>query len=264
MNYWSQSPAHIFVAAHRGWSSRYPENTMEAFRAAMDLGVDQVETDIRVTKDGELVLIHDANVDRTTNGSGKVLDFTYNELKKLDAGCKKDPAFSGCYIPTLREFLTLAAEYPMMTVDLELKEYPTPGHEEIAYSVCDRTIAMVEEFGFADRCVLNTFSGKLHEYIQQKYGNRCRQHIYFPYSHLGEITLDPCSYAYCCCMFGKPNMASAEDFAKIAARGVQPWAGASVKDAPTVDEAIAAGACLITCNNPDTILSLLRERGRHP
>ena len=55
MNYWTQSKDHIFVAAHRGWPSRYPENTMIGFRAALELGVDQIETDVRITADGELV-----------------------------------------------------------------------------------------------------------------------------------------------------------------------------------------------------------------
>ena len=71
MNYWTQSNTNIYVAAHRGWKSKYPENTKEAFEAALTLGVDQLETDVRITKDGELVLIHDDKVDRTTNGTGK-------------------------------------------------------------------------------------------------------------------------------------------------------------------------------------------------
>ena len=72
MNYWTQSEKNIWVAAHRGWCSDYPENTMPAFRAALEIGVDQIELDVRVTKDGELVIIHDATVDRTTNGTGHV------------------------------------------------------------------------------------------------------------------------------------------------------------------------------------------------
>ena len=70
MNYWKQTKNNIYVAAHRGWKTKYPENTIPAFRAAMELGVDQLECDVRVTLDGELVVIHDATVDRTTNGRG--------------------------------------------------------------------------------------------------------------------------------------------------------------------------------------------------
>ena len=109
-------------------------------------------------------------------------------------------------------------------------------------------------------------SPTLHEYIRGKYGDRYRQHVYFPIEHHeknGTVTMDPYSYGYCCCMFGKPIMASAEDFAAMKERGVQPWAGAAVKDAASVDEAIRCGAELITCDNPDVILQLLRERGKH-
>ena len=82
MNFWAESNDNIYVASHRGWSEKYPENTMEAFRAAIDIGIDQIETDIRVTKDGKLVLIHDATVDRTTNGTGLVEEKTLDELSQ--------------------------------------------------------------------------------------------------------------------------------------------------------------------------------------
>ena len=100
MNYWKQNKDNIWVAAHRGWCSKYPENTIEAIRAAVELGVDQIETDIRVTKDGELVLMHDATVDRTTNGTGKVIDYTLEELRQLDAGVHKGLEFAGLKVPS--------------------------------------------------------------------------------------------------------------------------------------------------------------------
>ena len=132
MNYWKQSSENIFVAAHRGWRSKYPENTMAAFRAAVELGVDQVETDVRVTKDGELVLIHDAEVDRTTNGTGKVCEKTLAELETLDAGSWKSAEFAGEKIPTFIEFMELVKDHPTITLDIELKEYPIDGRDEIA------------------------------------------------------------------------------------------------------------------------------------
>ena len=83
MNYWSQSTDNIYVAAHRGWSSKYPENTMIAFEKAIELNVDQLEIDIRVSKYNELVIIHDQTVDRTTNGTGKVNEYTLEEILRL-------------------------------------------------------------------------------------------------------------------------------------------------------------------------------------
>lgn len=264
MNYWKQGKDHIYVAAHRGWSEKYPENTMEAFRAAIELGVDQIETDIRITADGELVLFHDNTLERTTNGTGTVEEKTFDQLRQLDAGSHKGPEFAGCRIPKLQDLFELVKDHPTMTLDLELKEYPTEGKEEMAYSVCRRVVEMTERYGYGDRIVLNTFSGKLHEFIRATWGDRYPQHVFFPEDCMGEHTLDPYSYGYCCCMFGKDIMAEAEEFEAMRARGVRTWAGAGVKDEAGVDMAIARGAELITCNNPDVILELLRQKNAHP
>ncbi|MBE6560738.1 MAG: hypothetical protein E7662_06405 [Ruminococcaceae bacterium] len=267
MNYWTQSTKNIYVAAHRGWCEQYPENTMAAFRAALEIGVDQIETDVRITRDGELVLIHDAMVDRTTNGTGKVADKLLAELRTLDAGSYKGEMFRDERIPLLTELMDLVKDHPTITLDLELKEYPTPGNEITAYEVCDRVLRIVDEYNFTDRVVINTFSGKLHEYIEDKYGSKYRRHVYYPISNLGQVTRDPYQSAYCCCMFkalySKINMATPEEFARMAGMGVQPWAGAGVRDEAGVDQAIACGATLITCNNPDTILDILRKKGYH-
>lgn len=264
MNYWTQSPANIYVAAHRGWCGKYPENTMEAFRAALDLGVDQLETDVRITKDGELVLIHDATLDRTTNGAGLVRDYTLKELKALDAGSSKDPAFWECRIPTLKELMELVKDHPTITLDIELKEYPVDGRDAIAYEVCDRVLKMVDDYGFTDRVVINTWNGKLHEYIVQTYGSKYRQHVYYPVRHLGECTMNPYEYAYCTCVFGVGEEVSIADCKKLEAdNNCRLWAGAYVKDNQGIDLTLALGAELITCNNPDEILDLLRKRGLH-
>ena len=266
MNFWAESNDNIYVASHRGWSEKYPENTMEAFRAAIDIGIDQIETDIRVTKDGKLVLIHDATVDRTTNGTGLVEEKTLDELKALDAGIKKGVEFEGGRIPEFVELMDYVKDHPTLTLDLELKEYPTEGREEKAFWVCDKIIEVVEEYGFADRVVINSFSGRLNEYVFQKYNGKYRQHVFYPKHHLGEITINPYSYGFCCCMFADKDgeiMASAEAMKMMAENGVEPWVGASVCDVKSVDVAIERGACLITCNNPDVILEILRKKGKH-
>lgn len=272
MNYWTLSPKNIYVAAHRGWPDKYPENTMESFRASEALGVDQIEIDVRVTKDNELVIIHDATVDRTTNGTGLVCEKTLAELKALDAGSHKGEEFKGCQIPTFIEFMDFVKDHKTLTLDVELKEYPTEGHEAISYDVCDRVLKIIDDYGYTDRVVINTWSGKLHEYINGKYGKKYRLHSYFPIGCLGEVTTDPYEYPYCCCMFPtdedkasgeRVTMASKEEFDKMLARGVQPWAGAGVKKEEDVIEAIEKGAYLITCNNPDEILEYLRKHGCH-
>ena len=267
MNYFAQSPDNIFVAAHRGSRIKYAENTIPAFAWAISLGVDQIEFDVRVSKDGELVIIHDDTVDRTTNGKGRVCELTLNELKSLDASAGLDEQ-KGVRIPTLIEVMELVKDHPTITLDVELKEYPTQGKEELAYSVCDRVLGIIDDYGFTDRVVVNTFSGKLHQYIREKYGAKYRQHVYFPIANHGSgFTLDPYSYGYCCCMFkafsSEINMALKCEFDHMLSLGVQPWAGAAVRDERGVDMAIECGAYLITCDNPDEILDLLRKKGKH-
>jgi glycerophosphoryl diester phosphodiesterase len=257
MNYWTQSNDNIFVAAHRGWKAQYPENTLEAFRAALTLDVDQLETDIRVTKDGELVLIHDATVDRTTNGSGAVEELTLAQLKTLDAG-------GGAKIPTLTEFMDLVKDHPTITLDIELKEYPTQGREELAYSVCDRVLKILDDYGFTDRCVINTWNGKLHEYIHDTYGSKYKQHLYYPQRLLGPCTGNPYLYGYCTCVFGIGKEITLEDARQLQKdTGVRLWAGTYAKDESSVELAIQMGAELITCDNPDEVLAILRKKNRH-
>ena len=258
MNYWTQSPENIYVAAHRGWRDKYPENTLEAFKAALTLNVDQLETDVRVTKDGELVLIHDKTVDRTTNATGFVCDFTLAELKELDAG-------NGTKIPTLIEFMELVKDHPTITLDIELKEYPIDGRDAIAYDVCDRVLKIIDDYGFTDRCVLNTWNGKLHEYINDKYGNKYKQHLYYPIRHLGEVTRDPFVYGYCTCVFGSlDGEVSVEQVKQLHEdTGVRLWAGTYAKNEEAIDASIAYGAELITCDNPDEVLEILRKKGLH-
>ena len=265
MNCWTQSEKNIYVAAHRGWSEKYPENTMIAFEEAVKLGVDQLETDIRLTKDNELVLIHDAKVDRTTNGTGNVCEMTLAELRSLDAGSWKGEEFCGCRIPTLLEFLEFLQQYPEMTVDFEIKDIFPDWGEEITLATVDRILNLLDEYHMTQRCVINTWSGRMHEYIHGKYGDKYKLHVYYPQHCLGECTQDPYEYAYCVCMFGNPGyIASKEEFAAMKKKyGIQTWAGAGVKNAEGVDTVIANGAELITCNNPDVILKLLREREYH-
>ena len=85
--------------AHRGFSGQYPENSPLAFQMAVEeTHVDGIESDVHISKDGELVIMHDAEVDRTSNGSGFIKDYTYEELLQLDIGSWKSPEFAGQHI----------------------------------------------------------------------------------------------------------------------------------------------------------------------
>lgn len=105
--------------AHRGGGAVYPENTLPALREAVRLGVSMVEFDLALTRDGELVLMHDRTVDRTTNGHGRVSDFTLAQLRQLDAGAWKNPRFAGTRLPTFEEALAVLPRDIWLNIDLK-------------------------------------------------------------------------------------------------------------------------------------------------
>lgn len=107
------------VWAHRGASGYAPENTLAAFEKAVELGADGIELDVQLSKDGEIVVIHDEKIDRTSNGSGWVKDFTYQELAKFNYN-KKRPEYGKAKIPTLEEVYELIKPTEL-TVNVELK-----------------------------------------------------------------------------------------------------------------------------------------------
>lgn len=101
-------PQHIMVIAHRGAHEGIPSNTLLSLKEGIRLGVDYVECDIRTTADNKLVIMHNSDVDATTNGHGKIRDMTLKQIRKLDAGIKVGPQFAGTKVPTLDEMLKVA------------------------------------------------------------------------------------------------------------------------------------------------------------
>ena len=158
----------VILGAHRGDNTNFPENTMLAFQAAAAVGADSVETDVRMTKDGHLVLIHDKDVERTTNGKGLVADMTLEELRSLDAGSWKGPEFAGVKIPRIEELLELI-QGTNMFVNWELKQYPLRMGEERAYGCIDKLVALLDRYGLIERSVMNSFSDCCLEYVDTKW-----------------------------------------------------------------------------------------------
>lgn len=142
----------IINFAHRGASGVCPENTMGAFRRALELGATGIETDVQMTKDGKLILIHDETVLRTTGEQGFVKDYTFEEIQKLDAGSWFSEEFRGERLPALEELLELTKDRGTI-VNIELKngsiQYP---------ELEEKVIASIRSFGMEDRVVISSFN----------------------------------------------------------------------------------------------------------
>ncbi len=140
------------ILGHRGFSHRYPENTMLAFERAIETGCDGVEFDVQLSRDGVPVIIHDEDLNRVAGEDALVKDLTLAELQKLDVSYKFRDSLPPQRIPTLEEYLARVQNLPFLT-NIEFKtaycEYP--GIEE---TVC----AMVRAFGLEDRMIYSSFN----------------------------------------------------------------------------------------------------------
>lgn len=143
----------VQIFAHRGFSGYYPENTMLAFqKVAEETVADGIELDIQLTKDGEIVIMHDEMLDRTTNGSGWLKDHTLEELKMLSVGVNVKGFFPRQTIPTLREYFTWLKTTKLITnIELKTSYFEYEGIEE-------KLIAMVKEFGLEDQIWYSSFN----------------------------------------------------------------------------------------------------------
>jgi glycerophosphoryl diester phosphodiesterase len=137
--------------AHRGACKQAPENTVPAFVLAADLGADGIELDVQLSKDGVIVVIHDFQLDATTDGSGPVRDRTLAELKELDAGAGFDPAFAGERIPTLQEVIDAVGHRLLLNIELKARGVRDDG---LAAAV----VSVVERNDLAGRVILSSFN----------------------------------------------------------------------------------------------------------
>jgi glycerophosphoryl diester phosphodiesterase len=138
-----------WIIAHRGASGYAPENTLAAFRAAVEMGATFIETDLQLTRDAQFVAMHDSNVQRTTNGAGPVRTLTLAEMKELDAGRWFDHAFIGERVPTLEEILAFGRANDVVFY-LELKY-------EVAWGMHHALAAALQESGDVARSIVLSF-----------------------------------------------------------------------------------------------------------
>ena len=155
----SGPPEGPLVIGHGGASAVAPENTIAAFEQAIADGADGIELDLRLTRDDQLVVIHDASLERTTNGSGAVRDRTLRELKRLDAGGWRGPRFAGQRIQTLQEVLERFRDRARFWIELKGGSDRYPGIEE-------RVVSTIEIYDVLDRALVQSFDRSALEQIR--------------------------------------------------------------------------------------------------
>ncbi|WP_019156355.1 glycerophosphodiester phosphodiesterase [Robertmurraya massiliosenegalensis] len=148
--------------AHRGASGYAPENTIAAFDLAVDMKADYIEIDVQRSKDGELVLIHDTTVNRTTNGTGNVRDLTFEQLRSLDAGSWFGEEFAGERLPTFEEILDRYRGKVGILIELKAPELYPGIEKQVAQALKERNMdkpknnkIIIQSFNFESMKISN-------------------------------------------------------------------------------------------------------------
>ena len=233
------------IFAHRGASGYAPENTLEAFRLAMDMGADGFELDVHMSRDGQLVVIHDDTVDRTTDGTGLVKELTLAELQALDA-CNGMEAYRGATIPTLGEVFDLVRDTKhIVNVEVKTDDWFYPGIEEAC-------LALAKEKGMEDRVIYSSFNHHTLIKIRElkpdaKLGLLFGDIMFKPWEYAKQLPVD---YLHPMKMnIHRPGFAEAT---YAAGYGINMW---TINDRETMLLCLKHGAGIIT-NYPDVALAL--------
>lgn len=256
-----ESEKNIMIVGHRGVRSLYPENTLVSFRAALELRLDLIEFDVRFTKDRKIVVCHDSDILRTTNGSGLICDMTLEELKSYDAGIKMGIHFANERIPTLDETLKLMAQagYEVL-LNVEIKDYD--------HKLVDETIAALCSYDLAERSVIACFCGEILQYTQQAYPEMKTQGFPARYMNPALDPNDPQTEQLYQNMYGigipigdAENVQQLRKDVEMANEyHLKPWLFCADNE-DSVIRAVQAGATNITCNDPRAALRYLAAHG---
>jgi glycerophosphoryl diester phosphodiesterase len=231
----------IIVTGHRGAAGLEPENTLRSFRRALELGVDRVETDVHLTKDGHLVCIHDAAVDRTTDGTGAIRDITLEEIRRLDAG-------KGERIPTLEEAIQTVRRHAVLQIELKGEGTVEP------------TLQALEAAGMTpDDVLLTSFSTAYLEEVRARRPDLPVSHLFGdPPPNAVELALSVGAKSLAINQKHlTPEWVNAAHAAGLEIRAWNPDTREEMK------RMLVMGVDGMGSNRPDLLLEMLRARGFH-
>ena len=250
---WEQNTQKLGVTGHRGCMAYMPENTLISFSEALKLGVDVLEFDVQMTRDGVLVIMHDSMVDRTTDGTGAVAFKTLKEIKALDAGVKF--GYPETRVPTMEETLQLIVKEaaPNLHLNVEIKDQ-TP-------IVIDKTIEALRRFGLVERSVIASFDAQTLLYVQEFYPEiKTQGQPPCCMSRYDERVLDR--------MYGmgvpvgSKKLSTDEDILALVAmcnsRGIEAW-GYHADSREAAIRCMKYGFTNITANDPHSLIAYLDE-----
>lgn len=149
----------ILIVGHRGAAGHAPENTIASIELAIELGANAIEIDLRQTKDGIPVALHDSDIDRTTDGCGEVSDLTFNELQKLDAGSWFDNQFTGERIPSLIEVIDALSDSTILIIEFK-------GGLGTYNNIEKRTLEIISKNRITNRVILKSFDPDQLDFIK--------------------------------------------------------------------------------------------------
>ena len=152
----------IIVVGHRGYSAKYPENTLLAYREAALAGCDMIELDVVLSADEIAVISHDDRRERVSNGYGNISDYTIDQLKSYDFGIKHGQFFTGIKIPTFEEAMLLIKTFPNVLVDVDFKIGPN------IWKTLEVALEIIKKLDMFDRCVFNSCDGEIVSYLAKR------------------------------------------------------------------------------------------------
>lgn len=270
----------VAICGHRGERVHGIENTISAIRHAADLGVDMIETDVRMSKDGYLFLMHNVQLEDLTDGSGCVWDRTYKELRTMNAAIhgrsSEDfsvPQFE--HIALLDELLDVAADYPDLMLNIELKDLPVSGKEDFARESARKAANMLALRGLGNRTWINSFSGKIVEQAFNDYGDTFHYHGFYPWNIMGEMDVDPSEICDVVCVLNwivqddgsinKQHTVPCPEswYALLLKKGIMPLTVSFYNEFQAYIDAVAHGSRILMADDPKTMLSRLRAMSLH-
>ncbi|MDG6964607.1 MAG: glycerophosphodiester phosphodiesterase [Nitrososphaerota archaeon] len=240
----------LLVFGHRGARGYAPENTNESFSVAVEMGVDGIELDVHLSKDGELVVMHDDTVDRTTDGHGAVRDLTVEQLKKLDAGVKFGRKWRGARIPTLGDVFDRLGRSDYR-IELKHSGGAYPGVEE-------RLVSCVRDFGLVHHVEVTSFDYDALESVRRLDG-RFRTGIIMHGKARWFIPI--AKKLGCTWMHSNSDLVGKDDVSAAHVKGFKlgMW---TVNSTESAERAIRLGVDGVTSDFPDVVMRAARMSGR--